>query len=1034
MAKPSLYELVNGTQKTGSRPKPTLASIVMAGFGNQPAQTAEKPPVTGASTDSFYARTGGGPVTPAPKVPQTPLTAAQLQRNVSSFMPAPTEPGQPAINLPRSTAEQRAAQERPPVPSSMPASTARPPENYQMFRGAGAGASFGKPGGGKWLGDNTMAAVSGLNKSAAQTLDWVLPDVITPGFLQEGMDYYKDLGDSYAQRAARTNQEADTQLLGELYQGTVAAVPNAVLAYLTGGGSLAGQAGATAGGRIASLARTAANTLETLARNLAFHSSFIRVVGPTYEDAKADGANELEAQTTAILNAFMNATVEVGGGVETAAAAAPTVRNWVKSMLEEGKEEVVQGVIENLVKKVIYDDDREWASDTDPDAVLNSQRAGREFLGGATVGGVLGGGQMAINRALGGGNPNVRGVLQQDEASGQTTETASTEPRLPYGPAYTAGLDGFVKYEGKEIQNIQSQRNEIATGLQSVKNFISRAAQRADNMFKRLYMGKVTPQIVQSIQQAAGINLEGYNVTLTNDTIRKILKDHGDMKTELPRGQIPVTEALIEQIPNILAYPDAIYNAGQTQDGKPVIRFEKWIDGCAVVVEYVSDKHKNLDTKTFYIINKKKPVTAPDAQRAPAPTSEAFSDTVSSDPNVPQGGTEVNTQSAQNIEEETGAFGTDTVGAARVNPESYGRLNFVRQILGLQPGQEVSSSQAEQALKDPILRGNLERAGVKIEGTRAQQRQIVKNALMGVENQGQPGYNEAGGVENAGSEAAGRDQSVLWDELRQQRPNGETEAGLEGDDGTDAERASRGRGAGERRTRQVGKRTYSYQETPAEQRTPLAAQTSDELAALGVESFVYDGELRADRDGVSSVAQGEASTLLDGSVGVKNTAVGTARNIAGHEALHSHVLRGNSKAKRFAKMAIGAFNFSSPHAADYLHKIAQGYYGEDYDLFKDYPGINRELAAFIAGKAHDGTFEDMAGMLNNPEAVQAAWEALVADVSQQNKQGTAAPEESSAAAVPCLFCCDTSATRASHAACTASGLFSIPAISSKVPS
>lgn len=143
------------------------------------------------------------------------------------------------------------------------------------------------------------------------------------------------------------------------------------------------------------LSAAAGGGVTGLLKNPSFWMSAVPTYGSSYADAKSDGADELQAQAMAILNGFAGAAVEVGGGIEQIPNSEPGIKTWIKGMLDEGKEEVLQGVIEQLAKKVVYDHDRAFYSLTDEDALINPNRAAQEFLGGALVGGVLGGAQTA---------------------------------------------------------------------------------------------------------------------------------------------------------------------------------------------------------------------------------------------------------------------------------------------------------------------------------------------------------------------------------------------------------------------------------------------------------------------------------------------------------------------------------------------------------------------------------------------------------------------------------------------------------------
>lgn len=176
---------------------------------------------------------------------------------------------------------------------------------------------------------------------------------------------------------------------GMIARGTGYSTPSMVLSMMPGVKALGGGKG-----------------IAGLLRNPLFWTSAIPMYGSSYTEALSEGANEGEAQAMALMNGFAGAVVEIGGGVEQIPRSLPTIRTWLKGLLDEGKEEVIQGVIEQLAKKITYDREWEWNtlldnelfSLSDDTAVINPARAGEEFLGGALVGGVLGGAQTLAGK------------------------------------------------------------------------------------------------------------------------------------------------------------------------------------------------------------------------------------------------------------------------------------------------------------------------------------------------------------------------------------------------------------------------------------------------------------------------------------------------------------------------------------------------------------------------------------------------------------------------------------------------------------
>ena len=201
----------------------------------------------------------------------------------------------------------------------------------------------------------------------------------------------------YAENTAKGGKAAET--FEDLGAATVAAIPQAGMAFLTGGASAAEQLAANAAAR-PGLVNTISRAMQTMAKDPNFQLSFAQVFGPGYEQAKADGADDFLASVYAIGNGLMNAAVEVGGGIQTLPRelqnGGSAWKAWVDSMLDEGKEEAVQGVIERAAQNAVYGRNNPLVG-MGNGAIFDPAAAAEEFAGGAVVGGILGGGQMGIN-------------------------------------------------------------------------------------------------------------------------------------------------------------------------------------------------------------------------------------------------------------------------------------------------------------------------------------------------------------------------------------------------------------------------------------------------------------------------------------------------------------------------------------------------------------------------------------------------------------------------------------------------------------
>lgn len=161
--------------------------------------------------------------------------------------------------------------------------------------------------------------------------------------------------------------------------------------------------------------------LSSLARstvaNPAYWTTAIPMYGNAYYEAKQAGASEDEAQIAGALIGFLGGAIETSGGnigvLPTNKTS--TLINFIKEAIQEGGEEVAQGLLENAVASAIYRANTPVFSLEDAEAIINPVRALKEFAMGTFAGAVFGGVQAGIE-AVGNkisSNANVQQVKTQ---------------------------------------------------------------------------------------------------------------------------------------------------------------------------------------------------------------------------------------------------------------------------------------------------------------------------------------------------------------------------------------------------------------------------------------------------------------------------------------------------------------------------------------------------------------------------------------------------------------------------------------------
>ena len=421
-----------------------------------------------------------------------------------------------------------------------------------------------------------FSGLSQFNKGLASTLDFFMPTDFLGEYdpFSRLNDYYAKENEYFRQRMADSvsDRSRAAQVAAEVGAGTVAALPNAVLALMSAGTSLAAQ-GTTQGLQAASaaansgIAGAVGNAVSEMIKNPLYWSSYLQTAGTDYEKAKANGASDLEATATALISSALNAGIEISGGLEVLpdqvkSGGVRAVGNWVKSMLDEGKEEVLQSIVTGITQKGIYDRSKEAFSLTNEDAIVNPKRALNEFAMGAAVGGVLGGAQTGVVSGLNavadahnsrlrqpvGTLPMVERTMQNlpgapfDRAQAAQTQTVNTNPiqtmnAAPAGAVEAAGQNKTAStvetgaYRAAKPENVEMPTVPIINlSMQTVADMNGGVLPKTGNALRKDAISRARVRLGLDQNGAAYIpasnvvrNGEEYVLKITRSSLDKML-------------------------------------------------------------------------------------------------------------------------------------------------------------------------------------------------------------------------------------------------------------------------------------------------------------------------------------------------------------------------------------------------------------------------------------------------------------------------------------------------------------------------------
>ena len=207
-------------------------------------------------------------------------------------------------------------------------------------------------------------------------------------------------------------------------------------------------------------------------------------------------------------------------------------------------------------------------------------------------------GSDALNSAL-----NLNSVETQAEAPAQAQKnTASTqETGGQYATSYDEDSAADIRRETGKFKNV------VAGIDTSVKDFFKKwSGGRKSHMgdkLEKLYLGEVTDTARARLSELLGYEVTSTDYMLTNDDVKHIIDEHGSPEAERRKGNAPLTDSVLESLPDVLANPDSIELGHVEKRGnRTSVLFKKNLpDGTAVYVQFDNTGRGTIEGKTLYV-------------------------------------------------------------------------------------------------------------------------------------------------------------------------------------------------------------------------------------------------------------------------------------------------------------------------------------------------------------------------------------------------------------------------------------------------
>lgn len=274
-----------------------------------------------------------------------------------------------------------------------------------------------------------------------------------------------------------------------------------------------------------------------------------------------------------------------------------------------------------------------------------------------------------------------------DVLTGKNNNVESPYSSGDYSSAYTAVDGAAIRKDAKTFRNV------VAGIDTSVKDFFSRwrngRKSHLGEKIEKLYLGKVTDTARQRISNLLGYDVTSKDYIITSDGVKHVFDQHGDAGKETARGNIPLTDDIIEKLPEVLANPDSIDLGHQESRGdRNGIVFQKaFPNGTIVYIQFDNSGRGTIEGKTIY---------AKKAATSSGVNADASANTFTSETTEPVAATGTD-QPAQ--------FGRDlpATGSNRANAENSGAsrsFNVPQGTLNVNPeGVETRLSQTVETVR-----------------------------------------------------------------------------------------------------------------------------------------------------------------------------------------------------------------------------------------------------------------------------------------------------------------------------------------------
>lgn len=146
--------------------------------------------------------------------------------------------------------------------------------------------------------------------------------------------------------------------------------------------------------------------------------------------------------------------------------------------------------------------------------------------------------------------------------------------------------------EAPEVEGSPRLYQEAVENIRSVID----ASKQPGHASQKAVIAPVDSWLAEAAKEH-GIDIEGHQHVIDGSAVRHVVSRHGNEKTEVARGQLPITNADFDRIPQVISDPDQVVLGTKTKGKRDQIGYMKRLeDGTILYLEEVRTGKKELAT------------------------------------------------------------------------------------------------------------------------------------------------------------------------------------------------------------------------------------------------------------------------------------------------------------------------------------------------------------------------------------------------------------------------------------------------------